>query len=377
MLQLDTPGGLDGSMREIIQAIVNASLPVVVYVAPQGGRAASAGAFITLAAHVAAMSPGTTIGSATPISLGSGGEPQDMQEDLRNKVVNEAASYIRDLAAQRGRNADWAERAVREGANLPSSEAVEQGVVDLVARDLQELLAQVDGIEVELASGEVVVLDTASATVKRVDMSLMEQFLHTISNPNIAFILLSLAMLGLFIELSSPGAIFPGVAGGIALLLALYSLGTLDAYWGGILLVVLAFGLLAAEIFTPTYGVLGAGGIVALAVASLMLFSDAPDGVHVSPWVMAATGAISAGILLVFLRAVVTSRRRNLALMGYDSLTGATGTARTELGPEGTVFVQGERWHGISTEDIIEEGEEVVVERAEGMTLWESRKEGV
>lgn len=374
VLRLDTPGGLDEAMRDMIQAIDNAGVPVIVYVAPQGGRAASAGTYIAMAAHVAAMAPGTTIGSATPIAMSSSGDVQDLPEDLRNKVVNEAVSYIRSHAERHGRNADWAEEAVRAGANLPASAAVEQNVVDLMARDLEELLEAVDGREVELGSGERVTLRTAEAPVRRASMGIVERFLHAIANPNIAFILLGLAMLGIFFELASPGAIFPGVAGGIALLLSFYALGTLDAYWGGILLVVLAFGLFVAEIFTAGHGILGVGGVIALLAGAMLLFSNAPPGISVSPWVLGVTGAILAAFFLFFVRAIVASRRRNLAPMGYSSLVGATGVARTELAPQGVVFVQGERWRAVAAEGRIEEGQEVVVERVDGMTVWVNRK---
>lgn len=374
LLELDTPGGLDDSTRKMIQAIDNSTVPVIVYVAPQGARAASAGAFIGLAAHVLAMSPGTTIGSATPISIGAGGEAQDLPQDLRNKVVNEAVSYIRAHADHHGRNADWAEKAVREGANLPASEAVEQNVADLLARTRSDLLQAIDGREVEMATGELVTLATASAPVRMVNMSPVERFLHVISNPNIAFLLLSLAMLGLFIELSNPGLVFPGVAGGIALLLALYSLGTLEAYWGGMLLVVLAFGLLVAEVLTPTYGILGGGGIIAMIVGGLLLFSQSPPALQVSPWLLGGVAIVAAAFFLVVVRAVVKSHRHDLAPMGYRSLAGARGVARTALDPEGSILVQGERWRAVAAEGDIQPGDEVVVERADGMLLHVARK---
>lgn len=374
LLEMDTPGGLDDSTREIIQAIDNSTVPVIVYVAPQGARAASAGAFIGLAAHVLAMSPGTTIGSATPISIGASGEAQDLPQDLRNKVVNEAVSYIRAHADRRGRNADWAEKAVREGANLPASDAVAQNVADLLARTRTELLQAIDGRQVELATGEVVTLATASAPVRMVDMNAVERFLHVISNPNIAFLLLSLAMLGLFFELSNPGAIFPGVAGGIALLLALYSLGTLEAYWGGVLLVVLAFGLLVAEALTPTYGILGGGGVIAMVVGGLLLFSQSPPALQVSPWLLGVVVIVVGAFFLVVVRAVVKSHRRDLAPMGYRSLAGARGVARTALDPGGVIMVQGERWRAVAAEGDVQPGDEVVVERAEGMVLHVGRK---
>lgn len=376
VLLLDTPGGLDDSMREIIQAIDNSAVPVVVYVWPAGGRAASAGAFITMAAHVAAMAPGTTIGSATPIAIGASGDASDLPEDLRNKVVNEAVSYIRDHARLHGRNADWAETAVREGSNLPSTEALVQNVVDLLADDLDSLLETIDGWEVFFPTGGTAILQTAGAPLVRDDMSIIEQFLHVISNPNIAVILLSLATIGIFFELSSPGTFFPGVIGGIFLLLALYSLGALNAYWGGILLIVLAFILFTAEVFTPTFGILAAGGVASLVFGSFMLFSNSPSAIQVSPWAIATMAGVTTAFFVFIVRAILVSRRTSQgAALGYASLVGATGTTRTTLAPEGSVFVHGERWRATSTTGDIDAGAEVEVERVEGMQVWVRKKE--
>ena len=376
VLELDTPGGLDSSTRQIVQAIDNAGAPVIVFVAPQGARAASAGTFIAMASHVAVMAPGTTIGSATPVSIGAEGQAQDLPDDLRNKIINEAASYIRAHAELRGRNADWAEKAVREGANLSANEAEEQGVVEFLATDLDQLLASIEGMQVKMGSGEKVTIRVDGLPVHRQGMGLVERFLHTISNPNVAFILLSIAMMGIFIELGNPGLIFPGVTGGIALLLALYALGTLNAFWGGILLILLAFALLVSEAFTPTYGLLGAGGIAALVVGGMMLFADAPPGIRISSWPLGVGGATAGGVMVFYLRAIVASRRGDLVRLGYQSLVGDTGVARTPLVPEGTVFVQGERWRGHSLEGDIEEGIEIVVERRDGMELWVRRHKG-
>jgi membrane-bound serine protease (ClpP class) len=376
VIQLDTPGGLDDSMRRIVRDIGNSAVPVVVYVTPSGGRAASAGTFITMAAHVAAMSPATTIGAATPVAVGGAGA-EDLPEDLRDKVIHDAASYIRALAELRGRNAEWAELAVREGQSITAAEALELNVVDLLADDLESLLEAVHGREVELLLGRVVTLDTAGAPVVREDMTLAEEFLHIISNPNVAFILLSLAMLGIFFELANPGAIFPGTIGAILLLLALYSLGTLNAFWGGILLIILAFVLFVAEIFTPTTGILAVGGVVALVAGAMVLFADAPPGVQVDPWAIAVVSAIAVGFFIFVVGAIVRSHRQNRAPMGYASLVGASGVTRTEVSAEaeGTVLVQGERWRAVSTDGFIPMGAEVEVKRVEGMKVWVSPKE--
>jgi membrane-bound serine protease (ClpP class) len=375
VVQLDTPGGLDDSMRDIVRDIGNSTVPVIVYVTPSGGRAASAGAFITMSAHVAAMSPGTTIGAATPVAMGGAGA-EELPEDLRNKVIEDASSYIRALAELRGRNADWAERAVREGDSITASEAVEMNVVELRAKDLETLLLDIHGRQVELVTQETVTLDTAGAPVERVDMTLVEDFLHLISNPNVAFILLSLAMLGIFFELANPGALLPGTIGGVLLLLALYALGTLNAFWGGILLIALAFVLFIAEIFTPATGILALGGVVSLVVGAMVLFADAPPGIQVDPWAIGVMAAIVAGLSIFVVGAIVRSHRRNRAPMGYVSLVGATGTARTEVSPqaEGTVLVQGERWRAAAADGVIPPGAEVEVQRVEGMKLWVSQK---
>ena len=375
VLQLDTPGGLDDSTRDIVQSIGNSTIPIIVYVAPSGSRAASAGTFITMAAHVAAMSPATTIGAATPIAMGGTGT-EELPEDLRDKVIADAASYIRALGELRGRNAEWAEQAVREGDSITAAEAVGINVVDLLADDLEDLLQQVHGRQVELVTGEAVTLDTADAPVARVNMSLVEEFLHVISNPNLAFILLSLAMLGIFFEFVNPGTFIPGALGGILLLLALYSLGTLNAFWGGILLIILAFGLFVAEIFTPTTGVLALGGVVSLVAGAMVLFADSPPGVQVDLWAIGIMAATTAAFFLFVVAAIVRSQRRNRAPMGYGSLVEATGIARTSISPdeEGTVLIQGERWRAIATDEFIPPGAEVTVKQVEGMRLWVSQK---
>ncbi|MEX2598768.1 MAG: nodulation protein NfeD, partial [Dehalococcoidia bacterium] len=308
VLLLDTPGGLDESTRDIVQAIDNSQVPVILFVAPQGARAASAGTYIGMASHLLAMAPGTTIGSATPVAIG-GGETQELPEDMRNKIVNESVSYIRAHAEIHGRNADWAEMAVREGANLPASQAVEQNVAELMVNDLNDLLAQADGREVVMADGETRVLETADAAIVEREMGAITGFLHTIANPDIAFILLSLALLGIFLELANPGLFFPGIIGGVSLLMGFYSLGTLNAFWGGILLVALAMALIIAEVITPTYGVLGIGGVVALLVGGSLLFLDAPPGAQVSPWTLWTVSAIAGAVVVFFAWAILSTRR--------------------------------------------------------------------
>jgi len=258
IIQLDTPGGLDTAMRDIVQVIVNSQVPVVVYVSPAGARAASAGVFITMAAHVAVMAPNTAIGAASPVAMGAEGE-QQMSETMKNKVVNDAAAYIRSIAEAHGRNMEWAEKAVREAVSATEQESLELNVIDMIAPDLDTLVAQLDGRQVTMLDGSVVTLQTKGATINQVGMRTIEKFLYTIADPNIAYILLSLAMLGIMVEIFNPGLIFPGVVGGISLLLAFYSLGMLPVNYAGLLLIVLAAGLFIAEVLTTTFGLFTAG----------------------------------------------------------------------------------------------------------------------
>jgi membrane-bound serine protease (ClpP class) len=375
VIRIDTPGGLDSSTRKIVQAIDNASIPVIVYVWPQGGRAASAGTYIAMAAHVIAMAPGTTIGSATPVALGGGGS-EDLPEDLRNKIVNEAASYIRAHAEVRGRNADWAEKAVREGDNLPPNEALDMNVIEIVARDLDEVLQQADGMTVTLGSGEEVTLDLENVAVRENGMNFIESFFHTVSNPDIALILLSIAILGITVEVFNPGLFFPGIIGGISLLLGFYGLGTLEASWAGIALLILGFGLIAGEAFSPGLGVLGIGGLIALGFGGFLLFSDSPPGVEISVTTMVIVLLIGVASLAFFAWKVREGQKSKGEELGYDALVGKTGEVRVPLTPEGTVFVFGERWHAHSLSGDIEAGARVVVEKAEGSDIWVRRAEG-
>lgn len=282
IIQLDTPGGLDTAMRDIVKDIVNARVPVVVYVSPSGARAASAGVFITVAAHIAAMAPNTAIGAASPVSIGPEGE-QQVSETMEEKILNDAAAYIRSIAEAKGRNVEWAEKAVREAVSATEKEALELNVIDCVASDLNTLISELDGREVTLLGGAIVTLNTQNVNIYTVEMSWMEEFLFAITDPNIAFVLLSLATLGLMVEISNPGLIFPGVVGGICLIMAFYSLGNLPVNIAGILLIVLAFGLFIAEVFTTSFGLFTAGGIAALILGSLIMFKGGPL-FQVNPW---------------------------------------------------------------------------------------------
>lgn len=368
VVELDTPGGLDSSMRQIIQRILAARLPVIVYVAPPGGRAGSAGVYITYAAHIAAMAPNTNIGSATPVALGEGGE-QQMSPEMRAKVTNDAAAYIRSLAEQRGRNADWAEQAVREGANVTAQEAVRLGVVDLMATDVADLLRQVDGRTVETIAGPVT-LHTAGAPIQRIEMGLVDAFLHAISDPTIAYILLSLGTMGLFFELSNPGSVLPGIVGGICLLLGFYALGALPVNYAGLLLMAFALLLFVVDIFTPTHGILTIGGLISFLLGSLMLFNvpEAEPWLGVSLWTIVAVTGVMAGFFLIVARLVARSHRLKVST-GREGLIGQVGRVRVALDPEGMVFVDGALWEAVTDDGPIPVGARVEVLSVDGLCL--------
>ncbi len=368
IISIDTPGGLDNSMREIIQSINNSRVPVVVYVSPSGARAASAGLYILMSAHVAAMAPDTVTGAATPISIGEGGEEAEISDEYKAKVINDSAAYMRSLAESHGRNADWAERAVREGVSVNAQEALDTNVIEIIAPDIESLIEQLHGRNVTLVSGQSVILDTSNANISEHPMSAIERFLYAISDPNIAYLLLSLATLGITAEIFNPGLIFPGVLGGISLLLAFYSLGMLPVNYAGILLIVLAIGLFIGEVLTTTFGIFTAGGIVSLVIGSMILFQGASPVFRIEPGLIAAVTIVIAGTLAFMVQRTVKAHRRQ-AHTGREELIGKTAIARTPLKPEGTVFYKGERWNAVSESGDIKAGEEVVIDRIDGLLL--------
>lgn len=370
VIRLNTPGGLYDTTQRIVTRIVNARVPVIVYVAPSGGWAASAGTFITVAAHVAAMAPGTRIGAAHPVAV----QETEVPETHARKITEDAAAWIRSLALMRGRNAALAEAAVRESRSYTDAEALEQGLVDLRAGDLPALLEGLEGRTVTLAGGQAWTLRTAGAEVRTVPMSWTEQFLHTITNPNVAYLLLTLGAVGLMTEFYYPGAVFPGVAGAVSLLLGLYALGTLNAYWGGLLLMLLAFGLFLAEIFATTHGLLGAGGLAAFVLGSMLLFSGGPPGIRVSLSLIAAV-ALSLGAFFAFLVGAAVRAHRRRVETGSEGLRGRVARTLTPLDPEGLVLVEGERWAAREeTGATVPAGEEVVVTGTEGLRLKVRRR---
>ncbi len=340
VILLETPGGLDSSMREIIQAELASEVPVVVYVYPPGARAASAGVFLTMAADVAAMAPQTNIGSSTPVAAGGG----EIPEDLRRKVVNDAAAYIRELAEEHGRNGDWAERAVRRAANIGAQEALEINVVDVVAPDLPTLLEEIDGMTTEPKG---LVLNTAGADVDRIQMSLWKRILDTIVDPNIIVLLMSLGVLGITVELFNPGLIFPGTVGAISLIVGLFGLQVLPVSWAGVLLLLLAAIFFAAEAFVTSHGALALAGAASFVVGALILFDPAGPEYQVSLSVALAVGGTMALLSLFVVGKIVQARRRP-ALTGQDELVGEHGVVRSALQPSGLVFVHGETWQAHS-----------------------------
>ncbi len=367
VVQLNTPGGLERSMRTMAQTILNAGIPIIVYVAPTGARAASAGVFITMAAHVAAMAPATNIGAAHPVTAGGG----DMGKEMSKKVANDAAAFARSLAAERGRNVEWAEKAVRSSVSVTEREAVKLKVVDLVADNLQDLLAKVDGRVVKTARG-VVTLQTRDAPVKRIEIRFRDRFLALITDPNIAYILMMVGMLGIFFELQNPGVVLPGVIGGISLILAFFAFQSLPINWAGVLLILFGIALLIAEIKIASHGVLTIGGVIAMVLGSFMLY-DAPEvGFRVSWAVIIPTVGATAGLFVWAVSAGVRAMRRP-PVTGAQGMVGRLAVARGELGPEGQVNVDGEIWRAVAEGGAIPAGEKVRVTAVDGLTLRVSR----
>ncbi|MBC7543240.1 MAG: nodulation protein NfeD [Candidatus Sericytochromatia bacterium] len=343
VLQLDTPGGLMESMRELNASILAAPVPVIVWVGPAGARAASAGVFITAAGHIAAMAPSTAIGAASVV----GGDGAELGKTLKAKVTNDAVAYLKAIGTERGRNVVWLERAVREAVSLSATEALANKVVDLLAPDIPTLLQRVDGRTIRLTTGSSV-LHTANVPVTAVPMTWVEDLLYTLSNPNIAYILLSIGTLALLAEMSQPGMIFPGVFGAICLLLALYALGTLPVNYAGVALVLLGLILLTAEFYVVSFGVLLVGGLIAFTLGSLMLINQEQGIPGVAPSLIVSTVGTLGIFSLLAGRAVYNSMRRPVQT-GMEFMIGQTAEVLTSLDPEGIVLVEGERWVARST----------------------------
>jgi membrane-bound serine protease (ClpP class) len=362
IIQLDTPGGLLESTRTIVKEMLGAQVPIIVYVAPSGAGAGSAGVFITMAAHIAAMAPGTNIGAAHPVAGGG----QEVKGVMGEKIENFTASFGETIARRRGRNAEWAVQAVRKSVAITEKEALAKKVIDIVARDLDDLLRQANGRKVDL-DGRDVTLDLKNVRVVRIDMSLKQKILNAIANPNIAYLLLMAGILGLYMEFSHPGVFFPGVAGAICLLLAAASLQLLPFNYVGLILIVLGIALLVGEAFMPSFGVLGVGGIVALTFGSLLLFDPESTGLAVDRSIV-FTAAATVGSFVLIISYLVFQSQRSRPTLGFEGLIGEIGEARSVLAPGGKIFVHGEYWNAEADGEVAA-GDKVEVVGIAGMTL--------
>ena len=365
IIHLNTPGGLLKSTRIIVSDMLESTVPVIVYVSPAGAHAGSAGVFITLAANIAAMAPGTNIGAAHPVTMQG-----QMDTTMNEKVTNDAAAFIRTIAEKRNRNKVWAERAVRRSYSYTETEALQDSAIDLIAKNEQELLAMIDGKVVKLSSGTKT-LHTSSATIAEHKMSFLEKMLDIISDPNIAYILLLLGMYGVLFELYSPGAILPGIVGVIALILSFYSMHTLPVNYAGLALIVFAIILFLLEIKIVSHGVLAIGGIISLLLGSMMLIKSGPslEFARISRSVIISATAVTA-LFFLFVVGVGIKAQRRKVVTGVEGLTGATGEVMEMLAPSGTVKVQGETWNAESLGGTISKGEKVRIKEMKNLKLY-------
>jgi membrane-bound serine protease (ClpP class) len=364
VMELDTPGGLVDTTRDITTAITTSSVPVVVFVNPPGARAASAGFFILLSADIAAMAPGTNTGAAHPV----GGQGENLPEDVRDKVTNDAAAMVRSLAEQRGRNPEIAERTVLESISLTAEEALEEGLIDLMATDINDLLEQLEGYEVTRFNGDAEVLDIADAEMVEVEPTFSEQLFSVLANPNIAYLLMALGALGLYVEITHPGGILPGVVGVIFLLLGLYSVSVLPVSWAGVALIFVALMLFILEVKVTSYGLLTVGGVISFVLGSLMLFDGPIPDMRVSMGVVLPTAVVVAAATGFLLTRVLRAHRER-PMTGREGLVGDRGRAIGELAPDGKIAVHGEYWDGRSVSGTIAAGSAVEVVAVHGRTI--------
>ncbi len=362
ILKLDTPGGLDTSMRLMIKDITGSPLPVIVFVSPSGGRAASAGVFITMAAHVAVMAPGTNIGAAHPVAMGGG----EMDNTMKEKVENDSVAYIKSIAEQRGRNVSWAEDAVRKSVSVTEQEALKLKIIDVIAEDIPSLVRQLQGRSIVLPHGPVT-LSSEPPTLREFPMGTRLELLKALSDPNIAYLLMSIGTIGIMAELYSPGAILPGIIGAISLILAFYSLQSLPVNYAGALLVILGVVFLLLEISVTSYGLLGLGGVTAMTLGGLFLIkSDAPYLQVSFPFLIPTV--IAVGALTGVGAWIAVKGTRGKPMTGAEGMIGSIGTATTDLNPHGRITVQGEIWQAVSHTPI-RQGEAVEVMSIDGLTL--------
>ncbi len=362
VIEMDTPGGLDLAMRDIVKKIISSTVPVVVYVSPGGARAASAGAIITLSAHIAAMAPGTNIGAAHPVNMGG----EKMDETMSAKVENDAAAYAESIAEKRGRNKEWAEKAVRESVSISESDALKMNVINIVSPDIESLIKDIDGLKINL-NGKQVIIDTKDVSLEYKKMGLRENILKALANPNIAYILFLIGLAGLYFELSNPGVVFPGVIGALSLIVAFYSMQSLSANYAGVLLIILSAMFFIIELKVTSFGLLTVGGIISMTLGSLMLFDSPVPYLRLSySLIFAAVGLMSSFfIIIVFL--VIKSQSRK-PRTGNEGLINMKGVASTDILESGKVFVHGEYWNARSTVQIIK-GDSVKVITVDSMLL--------
>ena len=372
IIELDTPGGLLTSMDRIAKTLLASSTPTIVYVWPSGARAASAGVFVTYAADIAAMAPTTHLGAAHPVNVAPGNTPED--RTLIAKVTNDAVAEIRGFAARRGRNADWAERAVRQSVSITDQEALRLHVIDLVAADPEALLAAVDGRRVQLASGARV-LHTRGARLVQIPMDVTERFLLLLGDPNVGFILMTMAIYGIIFELSNPGSVFPGVIGGLALILALASFAVIEVNLAGLLLIGFALILFIADLKVASHGILTAGGLASFIFGALLLTERQAPFLRISITLILTMAGLTAAFFAFAVGAGVRAQAQKVHT-GREALLGATGVARSDLGPSGTVFVEGELWSAESEDGTIPAGQRVRVVQVRGLHLVVRKEEG-
>jgi membrane-bound serine protease (ClpP class) len=361
LVEMDTPGGLDSSMREIVKGILASPVPVAVYVSPSGARAASAGAVIALSAHICAMAPGTNMGAAHPVAIGE--QPDKV---MAEKLLNDAEAYVEGIAGKRGRNIEIAKKMVRESLSIPAEKALAEHVIDFVASDRRDLINKLEGRQITVAGRETV-LRLRGAEIVPHDMGTRERILDLIGDPNVAYVLMMIGMMGIFFELSNPGVILPGVIGGISLILALFAFQTLPVNYAGVLLIILAIILFIAEIKIISHGMLTVGGVIAMILGSLMLFESPEPYLRLS-WSVILPTVLMTTIFFVFAVTKVVKAHKRKPVTGGEGLTGEEGRADTDIIPEGKVFVRGEYWDAESAVPILK-GDKIVVASVEGMRL--------
>jgi len=369
VISLDTPGGLDTSMRDIVKNIMDASVPVIVYVSPSGARAASAGSIILMASHIAAMAPGTNVGAAHPVTIGQDKPDKTMMK----KVENDAVAYSRSIAMKKGRNVEWAEKAVVESASITAKDALDKNVIDVIANSMDELLAKIDGRTVETKTGKVT-LKTKGVKTSELDMPFKYKFLSYLADPNVAYLLMMLGMIGILFEIYSPGAIFPGVAGGISIILALYAFQTIPISFAGVALILLGIIFFILELKIISHGALGIAGVISIIIGSIMLIDD-PSGVLSISWKSIITVAVSLGLFVFGVLAYAVKAQMAKVKTGMEGLIGEIGIAKTDIIGKGKVSVHGELWDAKSDESV-REGEEVVVTDVERLIVKIKKRKG-